>query len=290
MCRLGISAAFLSGVVLVLVGSAVGREQGAEPLRERRAVSKIAARGLPLYCGGGRAGEVALTFDDGPTAYTPRLLAALRRSSWSPSLAAVPATFFLIGRSAERYRSYALGEAEVGAVGSHTESHSTLTELAHDAARREIAEGRRSVEHAIREPVQLFRPPGGRRPAAVDRFVASQGLLTVLWAVDQRDWARRDAGSIVTALGSDQRLVAGAIVVLHEFKLATIEALPAIIRDLRRRGLRPVTVPRLLADDPPTLAEQRQDARAGSCVHLYRRVVTGPAPAGARRRAGDVGG
>jgi peptidoglycan/xylan/chitin deacetylase (PgdA/CDA1 family) len=44
---------------------------------------------------------VALTFDDGPTAYTPRLLAALRQARWSPSPAAVSATYFLIGDAEE---------------------------------------------------------------------------------------------------------------------------------------------------------------------------------------------
>ena len=271
MHRLGVSGALLAGVVLVFGSSAAGRVKPTEALREQRAVSKISARGLPLYCGGGRTREVALTFDDGPTPNTSRLLDALRGSSWSPALAAVPATFFLIGESAGRYRSYARVEAEMGAVGAHTQRHKTLTRLGLSAARKEIEEGTRSVERAIGAPVDLFRPPGGHRSPAIDRIVASHGLLTVLWSVDPRDWARRSATSIVAALATDPRLAPGAIVVLHDFNLATIEALPAIVHDLRHRGLRPVTVPQLLADDPPTIAEQRDDARAGGCVHLYGR-------------------
>lgn len=131
--------------------------------------------------------EVALTFDDGPTAYTPRLLAALRRSPGTR------ATFFLIGRNALTYRTYARAEAALGAVGEHTQTHATLTTLATAAARREIAEGKRSVERALGKPVRLFRPPGGHRNAATDRIAANQGLLTVLYTVDPRDWARADA-------------------------------------------------------------------------------------------------
>jgi peptidoglycan/xylan/chitin deacetylase (PgdA/CDA1 family) len=219
----------------------------------------------PVYCAGGRGNEVALTFDDGPTSYTPRLLAALRRSP-------APATFFLIGENAARYRAYARAEGAVGAVGEHTETHATLTALAIGAARREILQGRRSVERALGERVLLFRPPGDHRSAAIDRVVAGQGMLSVLYAVDPRDWARSDADSIAAAVASDPRLVAGAIVLLHEFHLPTVEAVPAIVRALRRRGLRMVSVPRLLADDPPTLSEEREDTRAGSCVHLYRRT------------------
>lgn len=270
MHRLEVSAALLAGAVLLLGSGLAGGARQTETLREQRAVARIAARGLPLYCGGGRTPEVALTFDDGPTGSTPRLLAALRQARWSPSQAAVSATFFLIGESVEEYRAYARAEAAIGAAGAHTQHHMTLTRLGTSAARREIAEGARLLERVLGQPVQLFRPPGGRRTPAIDRIVASQGLLTVLWTADPRDWARGSASSIVGALASDPRLVPGAIIVLHEFHPATIEAVPAIVHELRRRGLRPVTVSRLIADDPPTLAEQREDARAGSCVHLFR--------------------
>ena len=269
MQRLGLAAAVLASLLLG-AGAAAEGARPPESLREQRAVAAIAARGLPLYCGGGRTREVALTFDDGPTVYTPRLLAALRRAAWSPAQAAAPATFFLIGQSAARYRTYAQAEAQLGAVGAHTQHHRALTAASSAAARREIREGAASVGRAVGAPVALFRPPGGRRGPAIDRLVASQGLLTVLWTVDPRDWARTSPTSVVAALASDPRLVPGAIVVLHEFRLSTIEAVPAIVALLRQRGLRPVTVPRLLADEPPTLAQQREDARAGSCVHLFR--------------------
>jgi peptidoglycan/xylan/chitin deacetylase (PgdA/CDA1 family) len=264
MHRLGFSAVFVfTGVVLVLGSGVDGQVRPAESMRERQAVARIAARGLPLYCGGGRTREVALSFDDGPTTYTPRLLKALREASRF-SHAPVPATFFLIGQSAARYRSYARAEAEVGSVGAHTQTHTTLTGLAPAAARREIVEGKRSVERALGEIVHLFRPTEGRRNPPIDRIVASSGLLTVMWTVDPRDWAMTDPVSVTKAVASDPRLVPGAIVVLHEFNLTRIEAVPAIVRDLRHRGLLPVTVPRLLLDDPPTLAEQREDARGGA--------------------------
>jgi peptidoglycan-N-acetylglucosamine deacetylase len=46
----------------------------------------------------------------------------------------------------------------------------------------------------------------------------------------------------------------GAIILMHDAggnRSQTIAALPAIVHGLRARGLRPVTVPRLLLDDPP---------------------------------------
>jgi peptidoglycan/xylan/chitin deacetylase (PgdA/CDA1 family) len=271
--RLGFVTALVGGLLFFGAGQDVPQSTPSEGGGEQRAVARLVARGLPVFCGGGRANEVALTFDDGPTVYTPRLLAALRRSSQPGSKAGVQATFFLIGSNAARYPSFAGAERARGAVGSHTQTHATLTRLSPDAARREIAAGKRLVERALGETVQLFRPVGGRRTAATDRMVAEQGLLTVMYAVDPRDWARSSAESIAAAVLSDSRLVPGAIVLLHEFHLQTIDAVPAIVRGLTRRDLRLVSVPELLADDPPTVAEQREDARAGSCAHLYRRPL-----------------
>lgn len=263
------------GGALLLLGAGTGVQRAApapppnEPEREQRALTLLTARGLPVYCGGGRSKEVALTFDDGPTGYTPRLLAALRRSAPPTSTSGVPATFFLIGRNAARYPAYARAEAARGAVGIHTRAHTMLTGLSPDAARREIAAAKRTIEEVLGRRAQLFRPVGGRRNAMVDRIAAEQKLLTIMYTVDPRDWARASAESTLAAVASDPRLVPGAIILLHEFRPATIEAISGIVRVLERRGLRLVSVPKLLADDPPTRAEQQQDLRAGSCVHLY---------------------
>ena len=280
--RIGVAMTAVGGLLFLGAGQPVPHSNSAlSPSaggRERPAVARLIARGLPVFCGGGRGNGVALTFDDGPTVYTPRLLAALRRSPQPGSKAGVPVTFFLIGRNAARYPSYVRAASARGAVGVHTQTHATLTGLAPSAARHEIAAGKRSVERALGGTVQFFRPVGGHRTAAIDRIAAEQKLLTIMYTVDPRDWARSSAESIVSAVLSDPRLVPGAIVVLHEFHLPTIDAVPAIVRGLSRRGLRLESVPQLLADDPPTLAEQRDDLRAGSCVHLYRRPLRHQTP------------
>jgi peptidoglycan/xylan/chitin deacetylase (PgdA/CDA1 family) len=46
----------------------------------------------------------------------------------------------------------------------------------------------------------------------------------------------------------------GSIVLMHDGggdRSETVAAVPRIVRKLRRRGYRLVTIPRLLADDPP---------------------------------------
>ena len=74
----------------------------------------------------------------------------------------------------------------------------------------------------------------------------------VLWSVDTDDWEKPGTKRIVHNALSGAR--PGAIILLHDGggdRSETVAALPTIIRDLRRRGYRLVTVPRLLLDNPP---------------------------------------
>jgi peptidoglycan/xylan/chitin deacetylase (PgdA/CDA1 family) len=84
------------------------------------------------------------------------------------------------------------------------------------------------------------------------RKLRDLGLLMVLWSLDTGDYLRPGVPELV------HRVLAGAhpgeIVLMHDAggdRRQTIAALPEIIEGLRSRGYRPVTVPQLLADDPP---------------------------------------
>ena len=73
----------------------------------------------------------------------------------------------------------------------------------------------------------------------------------VLWSIDTEDWRQPGVKAIVDAAGSAR---AGSIVLMHDAggdRSQTVAALPHVIRRLRRRGLRLVTVAQLVRDDPP---------------------------------------
>src|SRR5436305_2850341 len=116
---------------LVAVPLALASRVGPEPYRrphvvlqweQTRALNAALRRDEPIYCGGGHAGVVALTFDDGPGPYTERLLELLRR-------AGAHATFFVIGNRLQYWPDYPHAESHAGAVGNHTWSHARLTDL-----------------------------------------------------------------------------------------------------------------------------------------------------------------
>jgi peptidoglycan/xylan/chitin deacetylase (PgdA/CDA1 family) len=207
--------------------------------------------GLPLYCGAPRGRHVALTFDDGPGPATRAALGLLRRFGDH-------ATFFLVGRNLAQWPGIPRAELTVGAVGDHTWTHPLLTRLAPAGVKAEIARTQAALERVTGTAVRLFRPPYGFHDAAVDRQVRRLEMLEVLWSLDSRDSyppPGASAGEIVRTLARSVR--PGSIVLLHENLRQTFKALPAVLRVLQARGLRSVTVPELLAIDPPSLAQLR---------------------------------
>ena len=93
-------------------------------------------------------------------------------------------------------------------------------------------------------PAPFFRPPYGSYDSEV---LAAAGrasfAYTVLWDIDPRDWDVNDAGTVISRVLSGAK--AGSIILLHT-KPHTAQALEAIIRGVRARGLQPVGLPQML--------------------------------------------
>jgi peptidoglycan/xylan/chitin deacetylase (PgdA/CDA1 family) len=216
------------------------------PEAENKAVSSVLAYTPFLRAGGDRVREVALTFDDGPGPYTPGVLNVLEQYH-------VPATFFAIGKM-ERYFSPAtvreLRDGDV--VGDHTETHPAMALLSAHEQYEQLFEQLARIELLDGPRPRLFRPPYGSFNATTLRELHTLGLLMVLWSVDTGDYLQPGVAVIVHRVLAGAR--PGAIFLLHDgggIRSQTIAALPEIIRGLRLRGFRPVTLPQLLLDDPP---------------------------------------
>lgn len=195
--------------------------------------------------GPGRRKLVALTFDDGPSAYTPEVLRNLRRFR-------IHATFFLIGEQVRPNAGLVREElAEGNAVGDHTYTHANVSGGGGFAS-SQIARTRDAIRRASGGYVPcLFRAPGGAVSGALIGVARSLGTLTIQWDVDPRDWSRPGSGAIYsTVVGTATR---ESIILLHDGggpRDQTMAALPRIIRTLRARGYGFVTVPELLGLRP----------------------------------------
>jgi len=189
---------------------------------------------------------VALTFDDGPSPYTPEILRVLRHMH-------APATFFVIGRWALAYPHLVADEVQAGSeVGDHTQNHPPLAELSPSAQKAEITEAGDAIHRAGAPYPVLLRPPYGSFDQSTLEVLRAERMLMVLWSADTSDYLRPGASKIVyTAVSGAQP---GAIILMHDGggdRSETVAALPRIITRLRQRGFRLVTISQLIADDPP---------------------------------------
>ncbi|HEV7481594.1 MAG TPA: polysaccharide deacetylase family protein [Solirubrobacterales bacterium] len=180
---------------------------------------------------------VALTFDDGPSDYTPGFLDVLRDEG-------VPGTFFEIGQEMPgREATMRRVLAEGSELGDHTENHVELPDYAQIAAAAE-----RIGAYTHFQPC-LFRPPGGAVDAGVLASAGSLGMRTVTWDVDPADWADPGSGAVYSRIvGAAQP---GSIILMHDGggdRSGTLATLPSIIDTLRARGYRFATVSALLGD------------------------------------------
>ena len=142
-----------------------------------------------------RAGELALTFDDGPNPnWTPRLLDALASQS-------VRATFFLMGcRAKEEPALVRRIAAEGHLIGNHSWSHPNLALTAASKVRDELPRTSAALEEITGERVRYFRPPFGARRPAVFKIARALGLMPVLWNAITTDWSEPSADLIAERL------------------------------------------------------------------------------------------
>jgi peptidoglycan/xylan/chitin deacetylase (PgdA/CDA1 family) len=213
---------------------------------QRAAVASVLAYTPFVREGSTRAPDVALTFDDGPGPYTPQLLSVLERYH-------VRATFFAIGRMERYFSQSTVREIEDGdAIGDHTEDHPMLARMSAHEQHEQLFEQIARIELLGGKRPVLFRPPYGSFNATTLHELKGLHLLMVLWSVDTGDYLQ--PGTEVIAQRALAGAHPGAIILMHDGggdRSQTIAALPAIISGLRARGLRPVTVPQLMQEDPP---------------------------------------
>jgi len=189
---------------------------------------------------------MALTFDDGPSPYTPQIIQILLRMH-------VPATFFAVGQQLNDFAQGLREEVRHGfVIGDHTENHAWLAHLPPAAQYGQIRDAAIRVQRLGAPFPRLFRPPYGAFNQQTLATLHGLKMLMVLWSIDTGDWKRPGVGPIVTtALAGASP---GAIVLMHDGggdRSETVAALPQLINGLRKRGYQLVTVPELAKLDPP---------------------------------------
>jgi peptidoglycan-N-acetylglucosamine deacetylase len=200
------------------------------------------ARRLWSACGGmsGGAGSaiwgglntekvVALTFDDGPKpGVTEPLLDVLRQER-------VPATFFVIGRHVMEYPDLTRKIADSGMeLANHSYTHRNLTRLSDADVSREVMKTQAAIQSVTGRAPRFLRPPGGDWNPRVAQTARSWGLTPCMWTVDVYGSEVIGAQQVADAVLAQVR--PGSVILMHNGKMSTLQALPTIIRALRARG------------------------------------------------------
>lgn len=204
-------------------------------LRPVRAVGCTGGSAGLLSNGPRDAKALALTFDDGPSEYTPGFLQVLREKG-------VHGTFFEVGqempgREATMRQILAAGNE----LGDHTMNHVEYPGYA------QIAGAAQRIEEYTHFKPCLFRPPGGAVDSSVVATAGSLGMRTINWDVDPRDWSTPGTSAIYNTIVGNAR--PGSIILMHDGggpRGETLAALPGIIDTLRARGYAFETVSELL--------------------------------------------
>jgi peptidoglycan/xylan/chitin deacetylase (PgdA/CDA1 family) len=201
----------------------------------RQALRRLLAALLParLFLVRGRVASrcVYLTFDDGPhPEYTPHLLDRLKE-------AGVCATFFVVGRAAERHPDVIRRIAAEGhLVANHSFTHTDPSRVSSGELLAEVEQTQSVLRALLGTTKRLFRPPHGKVTAAKLWRLWRAGWTVVLWNLDTKDYACRSATELRAWLGRND-FAGGDVVLMHDTCPHALEILPELVGRVRERGL-----------------------------------------------------
>lgn len=195
---------------------------------------------VPDFSDRNKAGDCALTFDDGPGPHTGLLLDVLKARG-------VRATFFVLGQHVRHYPDVVRRIAADGhEVENHSWDHPNMRKLDEAARRKEIEDTVAELRGLGITP-RFFRPPYGAYDPALVELARRNGLEVVLWSRDSEDWRYHTVAAIegnVIPRGQG----AHGIFLFHDIHDSTVAAMGGVVDDLGRRGCRFVTIAEYRAD------------------------------------------
>ncbi len=181
---------------------------------------------------------LALTFDDGPSTYTDRLLDLLEHHGGK-------GTFFVLGnmiggREDTLRRIYTEGHE----IGNHSWSHRQLTTLPEKEITDEIMMTRAKIYDITGADCLIVRPPYGSYDEKVKEVGKELGVYFVNWSVDTLDWEHKDASAVYDEVMKSAK--DGSIILCHDLHKTTVDAMVTVIPKLIESGYQLVTVSELM--------------------------------------------
>jgi len=188
--------------------------------------------------------HVSITFDDSPNPeFTPQVLSLLKEYN-------AKATFFCIGKNAEKYPSLVLRIIDEGhTVGNHTYSHAANFDFySTERVISELKETNRIFEEKTNLKLKLFRPAYGITNPNIKRALQKTGHLSIGWSKRSFDTTSLSENIILKRV--TQNLVKGDVILLHDASEKTVKVLEQLLLFLNANDLQSVTVDQLFSIKP----------------------------------------
>ncbi len=188
---------------------------------------------------------VALTFDDGPTrGVTDHVLDVLETYN-------ARATFFIVGTRIEGCEDLLRRMTALGCeLGSHTWGHGDLTVLTDREGRTSVQKSIDAIRDACGYEVRSLRPPKGNVNSGVKQLALDMNLSLIFWNHSTHDFrldsAKKVERNVFHDVETDKEIAPGDIVLLHDLREPTKDAIENIVRRLTEEGYQLVTVQELL--------------------------------------------
>ncbi len=178
---------------------------------------------------------LALTFDDGPSKYTDKLLDGLKERG-------AKATFFMVGSNVNAYPETVKRMKKEGhQLATHTMSHANLALSSVDNIKSEVFGVNDRINAIVGDGKYYLRPPYGSYNDTVKRTVMTP---IIYWSVDTEDWKSRNTQSVYNKIMNTAR--DGDIILLHDLYLTSVEGALKAVDSLQQQGYVFVTVEQLL--------------------------------------------
>lgn len=186
--------------------------------------------------------KIAITFDDGPTEFTPKALDLLKKYN-------AKATFFCIGKQIEKHpdicrRIY----SEKHQLGNHSYSHSnSFAFFSAEKVREELQKTALLLQEITGEKNHYFRPPFGVTNPHIAKAVKELGRQVIGWNIRSLDTVIEDENKILKRITN--KLKPGSIILLHDTSDKTIRVLEQLLLTLQKENYQMVTINKLLENE-----------------------------------------
>ena len=164
-------------------------------------------------------------------------------------------TFFLSGSWAERHPDLVNRMVKEGyEIGMLGYEYKDYTDLEDDKIRRDILKAQEAFKKLNVKNIELLRAPTGHFDQRTLKIAERLGYTVVHWSLDTKDWT--NPGTEVIAANAS-KAKKGDILLMHASDSAkqTAETLPLVLKDIRSKNLKMVTVSEMIANGDSKSAE-----------------------------------